>query len=57
MTKWKISGNISISWRVGFGDKKCSWNKKNKVKEQSGRFLNILLGTLGTSLFGKMLVD
>ena len=30
---------------------------KNEVKEQKGRFLNMLLGTLGTSLFGNVLAD
>ena len=28
---------------------------KNKTKEQKGGFLNMLLGTLGASLFGNML--
>ena len=28
---------------------------KNETKEQKGRFLSMLLGTLGTSLFGNLL--
>ena len=30
---------------------------KNKTKKQTGRFLGVLLGTLGASLFGNMLAD
>ena len=30
---------------------------KNKAKKQKGRFLGVLLGTLGASLFGNMLAD
>ena len=30
---------------------------KNKAKEQKGRFLNMLLGTLGASLLGNLLSD
>ena len=30
---------------------------KNKVKEQHGRFIGMLLDTLGASLLGKLLAD
>ena len=30
---------------------------KNKTKKQKGRFLGVLLGTLGAGLFGNMLAD
>ena len=30
---------------------------KNEAKEQKGRFLSMLLGTLGASLLGKLLAD
>ena len=30
---------------------------KNKVKEQHGRFIGMLLGTLGASLLGNLLAD
>ena len=39
------------------GVTKAIKNEKKKKKEQKGRFLNMLLGTLGTSLLGNMLAE
>ena len=36
--------------------KKVNEKTQNKAKKQKGGFLSMLLGTLGTSLFGNMLV-
>ena len=34
----------------------AAWKVQNEVKEQKGEFLIMLLGTLGASLFGNILV-
>ena len=34
----------------------AAWKVQNEVKEQKGQFLIMLLGTLGASLFGNILV-
>ena len=39
------------------GVTKAIKNEKKKKKEQKGRFLNMLLGTLGASLLGNMLAE
>ena len=51
MTQWKLFKLLKILifyWRV-------TKTIKNETKEQKGRFLSMLLGTLGASLSGNIL--